>query len=162
MTSMADITIYEVYPSCTYCKKPVYAHEGYHTVREAHWKCEKEFMKEFETPISEKDKRIRSAYSRCEFPGVKSRRPDDADGKCPDGYTCNGWRQIHKGSYVRFNCHRYFAEELKELSGLWVFVSIADMWTGSVEIWPMGPFKGDPIPGLPQGYVPDVPKVRST
>ena len=36
-----------------------------------------------------------------------------SDTKCPDGFACYGWRQIHKGGYINWYGRRYFHEDLK-------------------------------------------------
>ncbi len=70
-----------------------------------------------------------------------TRRPKQADQKAPDGFMVNGWRQVHRGGYVRFLGERHYHDSLAGWAGLWVFVEILD-WTGArVGVWPDEPWK---------------------
>lgn len=61
-------------------------------------------------------------------------RPRESDTKCPDGFACYGWRQIHKGGYVNWYGHRYFHEELVQWVGMFVYVRIDDYLAIALEI----------------------------
>lgn len=76
-----------------------------------------------------------------------SRKPNfpSCDTRCPDGYPCYGWRQIHKGGYVRWQRQRYYHDDLKLLAGLWVYVTIADWLAIEVEIWLTAPWEGETV-----------------
>ena len=57
-----------------------------------------------------------------------------SDTKCPDGFACYGWRQIHKGGYINWYGRRYFHEELKQWEGMFVYVRIHDWLAISLEV----------------------------
>lgn len=63
------------------------------------------------------------------------------DQKAPDGFIVNGWRQIHKGGYVRMHGTRHYHAKFAEWVGLWVFVEIDDGWAVNVNAWPDEPWK---------------------
>lgn len=75
---------------------------------------------------------------------MKPTRPRH-DTKCPDGFTCYGWRQVHKGGYVRFAHNKHFHDDLAQWAGMWVYVTLADMWGCDVDVWPDGAFAGTPL-----------------
>lgn len=76
-----------------------------------------------------------------------SRRPKfpAGDTRCPDGFACYGWRQVHKGGYVRWYGRRYHHEDLKPLAGLWVYVTIDDWLAIKVEVWITDRWVGDTV-----------------
>lgn len=61
-------------------------------------------------------------------------RPRESDTKCPDGFACYGWRQIHKGGYVNWYGRRYFHEDLKQWAGMFVYVRIDDWLAIALEV----------------------------
>ncbi len=63
------------------------------------------------------------------------------DGKTPDGFTVNGWRQITKGGYIRFCQGKRYHEKFKNWVGLWVFAEADDCWGVNVNVWPDEPWK---------------------
>lgn len=76
-----------------------------------------------------------------------SRRPlfPSCDTRCPDGFACYGWRQVHKSGFVRWYGHRYYHDDLKLLEGLWVYVTIGDWLAVELEIYTTDAFVGDTI-----------------
>jgi hypothetical protein len=72
------------------------------------------------------------------------------DAKCPDGFTCYGWRQVHKGGYVRFARARYYHEDLAQWAGLWVYVTLADYLAIDVDVWPQGPWRAPELHAMNQ------------
>lgn len=75
-------------------------------------------------------------------------RPREYDTKCPDGFTCYGWRRVNKGGYVRFSHGQHFHDDLLPLVGKYVYVTLADMWGSEVDIWPEKPWqKGTDLRG---------------
>lgn len=69
------------------------------------------------------------------------------DGKAPDGFTLNGWRQVRAGGYVRMQGVRRYHAKLAEWVGQWVFAEIQDGWAVNVCVWPNEPWK-DPRTAL--------------
>lgn len=57
-----------------------------------------------------------------------------SDRRCPDGFACEGWRQVRKGGFVRWYGRRYYHDDLKALAGLWVYVTIDDWLAITVKI----------------------------
>lgn len=71
-----------------------------------------------------------------------TKRPREHDTKCPDGFTCYGWRIVRKGGYVRFSKARHYHEELLQFVGMWVYVMLDDPWGCNVAIYPEGCLAG--------------------
>lgn len=71
-----------------------------------------------------------------EFDSSKRKRPSQYDVRCPDGFTCCGWRRVNPGGYVRFQFDRHYHEELAEYVGRYVWVEINDGWATSVRVYP--------------------------
>jgi len=76
-------------------------------------------------------------------PSRRSRYGERAwhDGKAPDGFTVNGWRQIHKGGYVRLVGSRHYHKQFAAWVGQWVFVELDDPYGVNVYAWPDEPWK---------------------
>lgn len=72
---------------------------------------------------------------------ARDKRPHEYDQKCPDGFTCSGWRRVNKGGYVRFSHGQHYHSDLLPLFGKFVYVTLADMWGSKVDIWPENPFQ---------------------
>ncbi len=72
-------------------------------------------------------------------------RPPSAgsDTVCPDGFPCYGWRQIHRGGYVRWYGGKYYNDELDQWAGMWVYITIADWLAIELEVWDGVPGMGD-------------------
>lgn len=68
-----------------------------------------------------------------------------SDTRCPDGFPCYGWRQVHKGGYVSWYGGKYYHAELKSIEGLWVYVTIADWLAIEVEVWTTAPWEGETL-----------------
>jgi 23S rRNA A2030 N6-methylase RlmJ len=62
-------------------------------------------------------------------------RPREPDTRCPDGFACYGWRRISKAGYVLWYGRRYYAEELKQLAGLFVWIEISDWLAIELDIF---------------------------
>jgi hypothetical protein len=62
-----------------------------------------------------------------------------SDTRCPDGFSCYGWRQIHRGGYVRWYHSKYYADEFKQWEGLWVYIEISDCFAIGLDVFPGGP-----------------------
>ena len=83
----------------------------------------------------------------CQPDMPRAYRPDHDNGrawhdaKAPDRFTVNGWRQVHKGGYVRFLGAKHFHNTLADWVGLWVFVELDDGWAVNVNVWPDEPWK---------------------
>lgn len=73
-----------------------------------------------------------------------SRRPREHDTRCPDGFACYGWRRVCKAGYVNWYGRRYYHEDLRHWSGLFVYVTISDWLAIEVEIWST-PWQGEPL-----------------
>lgn len=69
-------------------------------------------------------------------------RPSQRDVKCPDGFTCYGWRRVNKGGYVRFAHGRHYHEELSGMVGQYVWVTLDDPWALHVNVHPDGALAG--------------------
>lgn len=69
-----------------------------------------------------------------------SRRPlhPKSDTKCPDGFACYGWRQVHKGGYVNWYGHRYYCDDLAQWAGMWVYIEISDWLASELDVYPNG------------------------
>lgn len=62
-------------------------------------------------------------------------RPRESDTKCPDGFACYGWRQIHKGGYVNWYGRRYHHADLKQWIGLFVWIEITDWLALALDVF---------------------------
>lgn len=60
------------------------------------------------------------------MPYTQRPRYPKSDTKCPDGFACYGWRQVHKGGYVNWYGRKFWHEELAQWAGMWVWIEIAD------------------------------------
>lgn len=63
-----------------------------------------------------------------------------SDKKCPDGFTCEGWRKIHKGGYVRFCGDKHYHKLFQNWIGMWVYVQLEDCWGINVGVYPDNPY----------------------
>ena len=64
-----------------------------------------------------------------------------SDTKCPDGFACYGWRQVHKGGYVNWYGSKYWHEDLAQWAGMWVYIEISDWLAIELDVFPSGPPK---------------------
>lgn len=67
------------------------------------------------------------------------------DTKCPDGFTCEGWRRISAGGYVRFQHGRHYHADFARHVGQWVFVVLDDPRGINVDAWLDAPYRGEKV-----------------
>lgn len=72
----------------------------------------------------------------------RGRRRRDHDTKTPDGWTCAGWRLVHRGGYVRFSHLRHHYAVLRAFVGQWVFVQANCPYGTEIDVWLDAPYSG--------------------